>query len=119
MILHVVLFRPRPDLTEIERDALIASIDAVAHGVPSISRVRVGRRLSDPPIYVQGGFPDFPFFACLEFENRGALEAYLAHPLHVDLGRRFNATLEATLIYDVEVSDVAETSGAAAVLLGR
>jgi hypothetical protein len=110
MVVHIVLFRPKPTLSEIERRALIGSIEQAAAGIPAVRRFRVGRAVANPPQYQVQGFPDLPYVAMIEFEDRAGLDAYLAHQAHGELGARFNNSLEAALIYDYDVSDVAEIS---------
>lgn len=110
MVVHIVLFRPKSTLSEIERRALIASIEQAAAGIPAVRRFRVGRTVANPPDYLVQGFPDLPYMAMVEFDDRAGLDAYLSHQLHGDLGARFNSSLEATLIYDYDVADVAEIS---------
>jgi Stress responsive A/B Barrel Domain len=110
MIVHLVLFRPRASLSSSEQKALVASIEQAAATIPSVRRFRVGRALPDPPAYLLQGFPDLPYVAMLEFEDRDALENYLEHQMHGELGRRFNDGAEAALIYDYEVHDAAEAS---------
>jgi len=100
MTFHLVLFRPRHDVTDAERQGLLDAMRAAAQDIPSVRRFEIGERVANPPQYVLSGFPDFPYVAWLEFEDEAGLHAYLSHPLHVDLGRRFNETAEAALIYD-------------------
>ncbi len=100
MTLHLVLFRPRPDLSDADRDALLDSMRAAAAGIASVRRFVVGTRVAQPPAYVLGGFPEFPYMALLEFVDEAGLQTYLADPLHAELGRRFNEAAEAALIYD-------------------
>ena len=45
MIVHVVLFSPKPDLSEADRRALLDALSAAASGIPSIRRFRVGKRV--------------------------------------------------------------------------
>ena len=108
MIVHLVLFRPKASLSSSEQRALVASIEQAAASISSIRRFRVGRALPDPPAYQLQGFPDLPYVAMLEFDDRSALEDYLEHQTHGELGRRFNEGAEAALIYDYEVTDAAE-----------
>ncbi len=100
MTFHVVLFRPRPGLADDAREGLVAAMRAAAQSIPSVRRFVIGERVASPPGYVLGGFPDFPYVAWLEFDDEAGLHAYLSHPLHADLGRRFNEAAEAALIYD-------------------
>jgi hypothetical protein len=109
MLLHVVLFRPRPDLDPSAVSTLLRTIEAAARAVPVVRRFWVGTQIAAPPVYLAAGtFPDFPYAAIVELDDRAALEAYLAHPTHAALGRAFNASLAATLIYDYEVQDARE-----------
>ena len=107
MIAHVILFRPKPDLAPAERDALFDSMRAAHREIPQIQRFVVGSR-------IKTGYPydavsrDFPFFAMLEFATRADLDAYLAHPTHVDLGNRFYLTSDSAEAYDFSLSDVPE-----------
>jgi hypothetical protein len=105
VVVHIVLFRPKGSLSSSDQRALVSSIEQVAASIPSIRRFRVGRAIPDPPAYQLQGFPDLPYVAILEFDDRAALDSYLEHHTHGDLGRRFNEGAEAALIYDYEVMD--------------
>ncbi len=107
MTLHVVLFRPRPDLSDEDRDGLLEAMRVAAREIPSVRGFRMGTHLVEPVAYVMKGMPSFPWMALLEFDDEAGLRSYLAHPLHRELGRRFNAAAEAALIYDYTTSDVA------------
>jgi hypothetical protein len=100
MTFHLVLFRPRPDLSDADRDALLDAMRVAAAEIPSVRRFVVGTRVAEAPQYVLGGFPEFPYMALLEFDDEAGLQAYLTHPLHGELGRRFNEAADAALIYD-------------------
>lgn len=108
MVVHIVLFRPKASLTGAEQRALVASIEQAAAAIPSVRRFRVGRAVSNPPAYQLQGFPDLPYVAIVEFDDRAALDAYLEHQMHGELGNRFNSSLEAALIYDYEVADASD-----------
>jgi hypothetical protein len=113
MVLHVVLFEPRPDLSADARRALVASIERAAREIPSVRRFEVGRRLADGPTYLVGAPPSLTYVAIVGFDDRTGLDAYLAHEAHVELGRLFNRTLSAAFVYDYEVWGA---EGAASVL---
>ncbi|PYR81659.1 MAG: hypothetical protein DMF87_04525 [Acidobacteria bacterium] len=104
MIAHVVLFRPRPDVSMEDRRALIASWATALEEIPSIRRAHVGRRVRIDRPYEQLTRLDLPYAAILEFDDVGGLRAYLDHPAHEDIANRFFATLDETLIYDFEVT---------------
>jgi Stress responsive A/B Barrel Domain len=91
MIAHVVLFRPRVDLSKEAREALAASFEAALTQIPSIRRARVGRRI------------DYTYAAVIEFDNRAGLMAYLDHPAHEQLASRFFSAFEEALMYDFEL----------------
>jgi hypothetical protein len=105
MTAHVVLFRPRPDLTDEARQALVAAFDAALREIPAIRRARVGRRLMLGRPYESLMTGDYPYIAILEFADRAALAAYLEHPAHTQLASRFFAAFEEALIYDFELSE--------------
>ena len=105
MIVHVVLFRPRPDVSETEREALFDAMRVAAREIPSVRGFRIGEHIANPVPYVLSGFPAFPWTALVEFDDEDGLRAYLSHPLHVDLGARFNAAAAAALIYDFVITD--------------
>lgn len=105
MVVHVVLFRPRPDVGDEEREAMFEAMRTAAREIPTVRGFRVGQHLEEPPQYTLGGFPPFPWVALLEFDDNAGLRAYLAHPLHQALGQRFNAAADAALIYDYAIAD--------------
>jgi hypothetical protein len=105
MLLHVVLFEPRPDLSDAARRALIASIERAATEIPVVRRFDVGRRLSDGPAYQVGAPPPLSYIAIVAVDDRAGLDAYLAHPVHRELGRLFGDSLAQAQVYDFEMSD--------------
>jgi hypothetical protein len=106
VLTHVVLFRPKPGLTPADADAVIAAIERAAHDIPAVRRFEVGRQTTNPPPYVTGAPPDFPFVAMVWVDDRAALDAYLAHPAHQALGAAFNAALGAALVFDFDTAAV-------------
>ena len=103
-VVHLVLFRPRPDVTADEQEALFEAMRVAAREIPTVRGFRIGQHLANPPQYRLSDFPAFPWSALVEFDDEDGLRAYLAHPLHVDLGARFNAAAEAALIYDYAIA---------------
>jgi hypothetical protein len=111
MIAHVILFSPRPDLSEESRRELIHAIAAASTGIPSIKQFRLGRRVKHGlPGYEQLMRDDYEFAAIIEFDDVDALKAYLAHPFHSAMGRHFSSSASRALAYDYELVDA---SGAA------
>ncbi|MGE0447000.1 MAG: Dabb family protein [Vicinamibacterales bacterium] len=116
MLSHVVLFRPKPDLSADDAQRFVVALERALTSVPSVRRATVGRRARIGAQYEQLPQPDFPYIAVIEFDDRAGLEAYLGHPAHDELSQRFWASLEATQIYDFEMEDSA--SGLRALLGG-
>jgi hypothetical protein len=115
MIAHVVLFSPRPDLSELQRREVMEALTAAAGKIPTIKRFRVGKRVKHGiPGYEQLMRDDFEFAAILEFEDVEGLKAYLTHPSHAALGHHFMASATKALAYDyavVEAADAIELAG--------
>ena len=103
MIAHLVLFRPKADLTSDDRRAFVAALEHALLNIPLIKRARVGRRLTMGRIYDQQNVEEFPFVAILEFESVDHLRAYLEHPAHQMLGAQFYVTSDAALVFDYEL----------------
>ena len=103
MITHLVLFRPKADLTNDQRRAFVAALEHALTNIPLIQRARVGRRLTLGRQYDRLNAHDFPFVAMLEFAREADLRAYLEHPAHDMLGAQFYVTSEAALVFDFEL----------------
>jgi hypothetical protein len=108
MIAHVVMFRPRPEVSEAERAALADAFREALREIPSIRRARIGRRVTHGRAYESLMRADYPYAAVLEFDDLAALEAYLEHPAHDALASRFFATFEEALMYDFDLSEGVE-----------
>jgi hypothetical protein len=108
MIAHVVLFRPRPDLSMADRRALIDTWAKALRDIPSIRRAMVGRRIRIGRAYEEMIRTDLPYAAILEFDDADAVRAYLDHPAHAGIATRFFAAIADTLIYDFEVEESAD-----------
>ena len=105
MITHVVLLRPRADLSADERAGLADALRAAIKTIPSIRRARVGRRVTFGRGYEQSMRTDYQFVALLDFDDLAGLTAYLDHPAHEALAARFFQVLDEALMYDFEVED--------------
>ena len=106
MIVHVVLFSPKPDLSESDRRKILDAVTAAAKGIPSIRRVRVGKRVKHGlPGYEQVMRDDYEFAVMFEFDDLAGLKAYLQHPAHAAAGHHFTASASKALAYDYETSE--------------
>ncbi len=102
MISHVVLVKPRSDLSEADRIAFLDAFDRALHEIPQVRGVRVGRRLRHGAGYEQTA-PDVDFVAIIDFDDLRSLQAYLRHPAHQELGVRLGDTMSTVMVYDVAV----------------
>jgi len=103
MIAHVVLFRPRAELSIEARQALATSFEAALTQIPSIRRARVGRRVAVGRQYEALMAVDYTYAAVIEFDDRAGLMAYLDHPAHEQLASQFFSAFEEALMYDFEL----------------
>ena len=103
MISHIVLFRPRADLSQGDRAAFGETLARVREDIPSIRGFRVGRRVTHGRGYEQVMRENFSFAAVIDFDDLAGLQSYLEHPAHAKISELFAATLEAALVYDYEM----------------
>ena len=105
MITHAVLFRPRPGLAADERAGLVDALRLAIRSIPSIRRARVGRRVTHGRPYEQAMRVNYEFAALLDFDDLAGLTAYLEHPAHETLAKRFFEAIDEALIYDFELEE--------------
>lgn len=107
MIVHVILFDPRADLTDGQRDRILEDLRATAAAIPTLRRCRIGPRIKlGLPGYEDAMTVDYQYAAIMEFDDRAGLEAYLRHPAHESAGRHFTESAARALAYDYEVADL-------------
>jgi hypothetical protein len=68
----------------------------------------VGRRIRTGRPYEQLMTEDYTHAAILEFDDRAAFDAYLAHPAHEGLAARFFEAFDTALFYDFELAEAAD-----------
>lgn len=84
MIRHLVLLRFRPDVTEAERAALMAELDALRARLPGmLSFARLANVSIEHPV-VHGFYDGF----AIELADEAARDAYLVDPGHRAIGAR-------------------------------
>jgi len=103
MVTHLVLMKPRPDLAEADRVAFVNAFKEAARAIPDIRSVRIGRRVRHGAGYELSAADAADYFAAIDFDDVAGLQAYLRHPTHDEIARRFDTTLSAALVYDFEV----------------
>ncbi len=111
MMLHIVLLKPRPDLSDADRRAFVAAFERATREIPEVRGVRVGRRVRHGAGYESVAPDAADYVAIVEFDDLAGLQAYLRHPAHQELGERFGRSLAAAMVYDVQegtIGDLAE-----------
>ena len=108
MIAHIILFRPRPDLTTVQRRSVLDAFTAAVTAAPTVRRVRMGRRVRHGrPGYEQMMREDLQYAAVIEFDDISGLTAYLEHPAHAAAGEHFASSGAVALAYDYEMVETA------------
>lgn len=107
MIVHVVLFEPRADLSEADRQQVLDDLRLAAASIPTLRSCRIGRRIRlGLPGYEQAMPVDYQYAAIMEFDDPAGLEAYLRHPAHEAAGRHFTGSAAHALAYDYEIGEL-------------
>jgi len=102
MISHIVLMKPRPDLSTADRQAFVAAFERAQQEIPSVRGVRVGRRVTHGAAYEALAPDAADYIAIIDFDDLAGLQAYLRHPAHEEVGARFGTALSSALVYDFE-----------------
>jgi hypothetical protein len=105
VITHVVLLRPRAGLSADERTGIVDAFRTAVRTIPSIRRVRLGKRVKHGRQYEQSMRVDYEYAALLDFDDVGGLRAYLEHPAHEALATHVFQALDEALIYDFELDE--------------
>ena len=102
---HVVLLKPRDDLSLADRRALVDAFECALRDIPTVRHVRVGRRVTHGAGY-ESNMPDTAdYLVIIDFDDVAGLQTYLGHPAHEALAVRFAQSLSSALVYDYEVSE--------------
>ena len=106
MFSHLVLMKPRPDLSPADRQALIDAFEHAIREIPDVRGVRVGRRVTHGAAYEQAAPDAGEYLVAIDFDDLAGLQAYLRHPAHEALGVRFRQSVSSAFVYDFEVGGV-------------
>ena len=118
MLTHLVLMKPRADLSPPEGQALIDAFEHAIREIPDVRDVRIGRRVRHGAGYEQSAPDAADYLVTIDFDDLAGLQAYLRHPVHGRLGVSFNSSLSSALVYDFEVGGVEELANLRAVRPG-
>jgi Stress responsive A/B Barrel Domain len=108
LIVHLVLFTPRPDLGDEERTAVRETLQHALTQIPSIRSYKVGRRVRFGTAYDRAAPLDFEFLVTIEFEDERGLSEYLTHPAHQRLGHLFYETSAHALACDFRLGEISD-----------
>jgi hypothetical protein len=109
MILRVVLFRLRAEVTDYDSRLLLASIGGAVKSVPGLLSFNVGRRIEGDGGYALGDAAEagatsqYDYAAVFQFESAKALQAYLHHPAQSEIRTRFAAVVSSAITSDYEM----------------
>jgi hypothetical protein len=106
MVTHIVLMKPRPDLSAADRQAFVAAFERALREIPTIRHVRIGRRITHGAGYEQTSPDAADFLAAIDFDDLAGLQTYLRHPAHDEVGARFGQSLSGALVYDFEIGGI-------------
>jgi hypothetical protein len=105
MLWHVVLMKPRPDLSSAARTAFVDAFKRAAGEIPAVRGVRVGKRVTHGAGY-ERGMPDAAdYIAIIKFDDVAGVQTYLRHPAHAELGARFGQAFSSAWVYDFEMGE--------------
>jgi hypothetical protein len=109
MILRLVLFHLKSDVTDYDSRVLLSSITGAVKSVPGLLSFNVGRRVEGDVGYTlgdaaaSGGSQPYDYAAVFQFENAKALQAYLTHPAQTEIRTRFAAVVSSAITCDYEI----------------
>jgi hypothetical protein len=106
MVSHLVLMKPRTDLSRDEREQFLVAFERALREIPTVRGVRIGRRIVHGAGYEAAAPDAADFLAQIDFDDLGGLQAYLRHPAHDELGARFGRVLSAAMVYDFDAIGV-------------
>jgi hypothetical protein len=102
MVSHVVLMKPRADLSLTDRQAFIGAFERAIREIPTVRGVRMGRRIKHGAGYEQSA-PDTDYLVVIDFDDLNGLQTYLGHPAHEQVATVFGQCLSSASVYDFDV----------------
>lgn len=96
-VLHIVLLTWSPDTPELVKSAAKEKILDFPARIPGILSVAVGTNVSPEDL---GEGLDYGFL--ITFEDAVARDAYLPHPVHIELAELLLAHSSRVVVYDLE-----------------
>ena len=106
MLTHIVLMKPRADLSVANTQSLIDAFECAIHDIPTVRNVRVGKRVLHGAGYERNAPDAADYLVEIDFDDLAGLQTYLQHPAHTELGARFGQSLSAALVYDFDAGGI-------------
>jgi hypothetical protein len=103
MVWHLVLMKPRADLSADDRQSLVDAFNHAVREIPTVRDVQIGRRVIHGAAYEMAAPNSADYVASIAFDDLAGLQTYLGHPAHEALAARFYQSLSSALIYDFEM----------------
>lgn len=107
MITHVVVLKPRTNLSARDRAAFVEAFEHAVRAIPTVRAVRAGRRLTHGALYEQTAPDAADFMIQIDFDDLAGLQTYLRHPAHDAVSASFGRLLDSGWVYDFEMGDLA------------
>ena len=97
MIVHVVLTRLRPGVSQVELDRLTGQVRDLVESIAGPESCAIGPNVTEEPL-AQG----YGFGFVARFADRAALAAYHADPAHVGVSEAIQELAETVLVFDLD-----------------
>ncbi len=97
MLIHVVLFKPKPDTDEASLGELANALSALPSKIPGIVDYAWG-----PNVNPEGLDHGYQHGFVMTFENIAARDAYFPHPAHTAVHPLIDAVTADVLVFDIE-----------------
>lgn len=107
MFAHILMFTPKPDLSDEKKRSFARVFRRAVQEIPSVQRAVVGRSHVTAATYgTQLGLKTYEYAAVLEFDDKQGLVDYLNHDAHRELGKMFWDVCEETAIVDCDLREL-------------
>lgn len=105
MIQHIVLFTPKPGLTDERRQIFTSLVVDTLSGSTDVERFSIGRRVDIDAGYDRNfGDKTYEYSAVIEFRTEKDLIGYLRSSEHAHLGRLFWENCDSCVVCETEVT---------------
>jgi Stress responsive A/B Barrel Domain len=106
MITHLVLMKPRADVSAGDGDRFVTAFEDAVREISAVRAVRVGRRVIHGAQYERATPDAGDFMLLIDFDDLQGLQTYLRHPAHHAVGEAFGLLLVSGWVFDYETGDL-------------